>query len=121
MCDETLSKETVEITNFIWNGNGRHLPAGELLSALITLSDSEKDVNAVANKDVADYLKAEGLITELECGGCRINPGRKSDIIDLGNKVSDAIDKELEICINKDIKSVPTILVMTVPIGMKID
>jgi len=121
MCKETLTKETVEVTNFIWNDKGKKLPAGELLSTLITLSDSEKETNPIENPDIVDYLGGEGFVVSASNGEYKVNPEKKADLIALGNKVSDAIDKELEACINKDIKPVPTILVMPVPIGIKVD
>ena len=40
MCNETVIKETVEATDFVWKDENVRLPAGELLSALITLSES---------------------------------------------------------------------------------
>lgn len=121
MCKETLIKETVEVANFIWNDKGKKLPAGELLSTLITLSDSEKETNPIVNEDIIDYLGGEGFIVEADNGEYRVNQEKKQELVALGDKVSDAIDKELENCINKDIKPVPTILVMPVPIGIKAD
>ena len=115
----SLTKETVTVSNFIWNDKGKKLPAGELLSALITLSDSEKETNKIENADVIDYLGGEGYISVADNGECRVNPEKKQELIDLGNKVSDMIDNELENCINRDIEPVHTILIMPVPIGVK--
>ncbi len=117
----TLTKETVEVSNFIWNDKGKKLPAGELLSALITLSDSEKETNVIENDDVADYLSGEGYVLLVSGHEFKVNQDKKKDLIDLGNQVSDMIDKELESCIDKKIEPVPTILIMPVPIGDKCD
>ena len=119
MSNPTLTKETVEVSNFIWNDKGRKLPAGELLSTLITLSDSEKETNKIENDDVADYLSGEGYVSLIHDREFKVNPEKKQELINLGNKVSDAIDKELENCIDKNIEPVPTILIMPVPIGIK--
>ena len=117
----TLTKETVEVSNFIWNDKGKKLPAGELLSTLITLSDSEKETNVIENDDVADYLSGEGYVLLVSGHEFKVNQDKKQNLIDLGNQVSDMIDKELESCIDKKIEPVPTILIMPVPIGVKCD
>ena len=117
MSTQTLTKETIEVTNFVWSDGDNKLSAGDLLSTLITLSESEKETNPIADKTVADYLVHKGYIIP-ENNEFKINKDKKQDIVDLGNQVSNAIDKELENCIDKKIEPIPTILIMPVPIGI---
>ena len=121
MCNETIIKETVEATDFIWKDENVRLQAGELLSALITLSESQKNTNVICDNDVAGYLVQKGYVSKEDNGEYKVNSERKQDIIDLGNKVSNAIDNELENYVDKTVESTPTILIMPVPIGVKAD
>lgn len=111
MCNDS-SDETIEFADFTWKDGDVSLPTGDLLSTLITLTNSERVSNVVENPDVLSYLENAGYVRRTENGECAVNDERKADLVALGNKVSDAIDQKLEMCMNKNANIVPKIYAM---------
>ena len=106
----SLSKEK---SSYVWKDGKSSVGTGELLSAIIQLTESEKKVNELGDKRIADYLLAKGYIKRDEDGFSLVEEHR-NDMISLGNEISNAIGEEIQEYVdNNDTEGLlPTIMMM---------
>ena len=104
---EHIEKENVQSVRFMFSDGEHRCQAGSLLSAIITLTDSKKESNIIEDPSVASYLKERGLVEETEDHKYHCADKKYDELVDLGNRVSATIDKELE--------SLPVAKDMTLP------
>lgn len=113
MCTSKLLKQDVPSTSFMWSDNGKSIPTGPLLSALIRLTDAvNKDPKQIQDKQVADYLVEKGFVTKRDDGKYDVVNEKKEEMIQLGDGISDLVDKELEQHVNMSNNNEPQVLIV---------
>ena len=111
-----IKRENVVVQRFLWtDDSGHQCSAGGLLSAISILTESQKDKNFIDNQEVADVLRSSGLVEEIEKNKFKVSEEKREELVELGNKVSEAIGNELEsIPVNTEIVLTPTIKICPV-------
>ncbi len=109
-----IESHDVVVRQFVLKENGREVPAGELLGALMILTESKKNGNELdVSPEVIDYLKENQYIEESEPSKYKLRDGQKDRSKALGNKVSKLVDNEIsKLPIGTEIK-LPQILVVS--------
>ena len=93
---EQIEKENIQSVRFMFSDGEHRCQAASLLSTIITLTDSQKSSNTIDDPEVANYLQDKGLVEETEDHKFHCAEHKHDELVDLGNRVSDAIGKELE-------------------------
>ena len=91
-----IETENIQCLRFVYTEGEHKCPAGSLLSTIITLTESQKDDTVIQDKEIADYLTDKGLIESTGKNTYQKVANKQDDLIDLGNKVSEAIGSEIE-------------------------
>ena len=110
-----IERKDITVQRFVYTSDDGHTcGAGSLLSAITVLTESQKEDNFIGNEEVSDLLKSGGYITEISDHRFKVIDNKKEELIDLGNKVSEAIGNEMEaLPVNTEIVLSPTIKIMT--------
>ena len=92
-----IEQQDVVVHQFVVSDGDKKIPAGELLSALIVLTDSHNvnGNNITEDKSVRKYLNDHNLVEELSDNKFKINEDKRQECVDLGNEISKNIDKQL--------------------------
>lgn len=110
-----VEPHAVTVQQFFFRDGEKNIPAGELLGALLTLTDSKKPIdNLDVSEQVVDYLKENDYITCRD-GEYDVTNRQRMRCHDLGNRVSKMMDEQLsQLPIGTEVK-LPQILVTQEP------
>ena len=115
-----IERQDVTVQRFMWRDNGHTCGAGSLLSAITVLTETQKEGNFLGDSSVTNYLKDQGFVEDLGDNFFKPVSDKKDELIELGNRVSEAIGDEMEaLPINTEIVLAPTIKIMPVPIPIE--
>lgn len=108
-----IEQQNLVVHQFVVNDGDKTIPAGELLGALIVLTDS-KNVNGntiTEDKQVRDYLKEHDLVEELSDDKFKINEDKRDVVVELGNTISQQIEDKLSSLPSSAKIRIPSILI----------
>lgn len=109
--DIKVEPHAVMVQQFFFQDGERTLPAGELLGALLALTDTNKPLDDLdVSQPVVDYLKENNYIT-VEGDKFDVTNGQRTRCRELGSRVSKMMDDQLsQLPIGTEVK-LPQILV----------
>ena len=93
--DVNIKPSAVTVQQFFLQDGEKNIPAGELLGALITLTDSAKPLASLdVSSEVIDYLKENDYITTHD-DAIDVTNRQRIRCEELGSKVSKIIDDQI--------------------------
>lgn len=109
-----IERKDVTVQRFIYTSDDGHkCGAGSLLSTISVLTESKKEDNFIGNEEVSSLLKAGGYIEETTDNRFKVKEDKKEELVELGNKVSEAIGNEMEaLPVNTEVILAPTVKIM---------
>lgn len=92
--DINIKHSAVTVQQFFLQDGKKNVPAGELLGALLTLTDSVKPLESLdVSQEVLDYLKENNYITTTD-HEIDVTNGQRIRCKELGNRVSKIMDEQ---------------------------
>lgn len=108
--DVNIKPSAVTVQQFFLQDGEKNIPAGELLGALITLTDSAKPLASLdVSSEVIDYLKENDYITTND-DTIDVTNRQRIRCEELGNKVSKIIDDQISHLPDGALIKIPQIL-----------
>lgn len=102
--------------HFTWSDGDTKCCAGDLLCAIIVLTESVKPEVHIEDTTITDYLQEKGFIIKTSENHFKPIEDRKTDLVALGDEVSKAIGDEIEaLPVNTKVHLKPTIGLTDVP------
>lgn len=113
--DVHIKPSTVTVQQFFLQDGEKSVPAGELLGALMALTDSKKPLQELdVSQEVVDYLKDHDYIT-MKNNEFDVTNGQRIRCEELGNQVSKIIDDQISQLPEGTEVKLPQILVIHSP------
>ena len=113
--DVNIKPSAVTVQQFFLQDGEKNIPAGELLGALMTLTDSVKPLPSLdVSDEVMDYLKKNDYITT-SGDMIDVTNGQRIRCEELGNKVSKIMDEQISQLPDGTSVKIPQILAIHSP------
>lgn len=113
--DVNIQPSAVTVQQFFLQDGEKKIPAGELLGALMTLTDSVKPLESLdVSDEVMEYLKENDYVTT-DGNTIDVTNGQRIRCEELGNQVSKIMDEQISQLPEGVLVKIPQILAIHSP------